>query len=280
MRLSRRQAIAVIGAGVATRLGTAFAQVEATRPVESKRSGDAWIFQGTIVASMIAVPVTFNAGPDFLFEVCTTCPGYSVRTEVAAQLGLHGNDPVFGAKIGEFELDHDAPFDLIPTGSRTPPGLAGVIGLDVFRGLSLGLNFATGELQVGPASLPEPDGQTIFGYAADSIPTVPVTIGDVTFDANVATGQIRSPLLVTDDVAKRIHTLSSADAGEAQVDEKIFKLTEYKLAERPRVGATPLDIDTVISPPPSAVGSLGAIGLKRMVVRIDQRNRRVQIVRG
>lgn len=82
-----------------------------------------------------------------------------------------------------------------------------VVGLNIFHDLSIGFDFPAGELQVGPSALPEPDGKTIFAYADPANPLVPVTIGTVMFDALVSTGQIRSPILVTLEVARQIRTV-------------------------------------------------------------------------
>lgn len=278
--LLRRDLIVAAGAALILPGSSAYAEELMTRGPGFKRSGDKLIVQGELVEHMLAVALSLNDGKPLLFEVCTTCTGgFVFRGDVARAAGITEGS-AFTARLADMDLSKKASVKIVEGQWGLPAPLAGVIGLDVFDDLSVGLDFPSAQLLIGPVDLPPADGLTIFDYTERLAPTVPVRIGDVTFEAVVGTGQIRAPMLVTERVASQLKNSGRTPAGEATDGSKIFELTETILIQKPLVGDVDLSVRSVVSPPPDDKNSIGAEALREVVVKIDQRNKRIQISKG
>lgn len=159
-----------------------------------------------------------------------------------------------------------------------PQPFAGVVGLDVFGELSVGLNFHSGEVLLGPTSLDPPDDRTIFAYDRDDEVVVPVSVADEVFDARLSSGQIRAPLLVTPTLAAKLATSEPQPGGDAYAGGRRFELRQVQLRRNARVGVTELPVSSAVYPGPSDENSLGALGLAGLAIQIDRSNRRVRIL--
>ena len=244
-----------------------------------KRAGDKLIVRGQLVKGMLAVPVALGSQPPILFEVATVARGFVLRSEVAEHLGVKSGDTArsLSTTVADLPVALESELRVLPSGWPLPQPLAGVMCLDAFGPLSAGLNFPAAELLLAPVSLPPPDGRTVLGFSDPLHPTVPVSVGDVTFEAVVGTGQIRSPLLIVPEIAARIVT-DQIDDGEAFDGKRMVKVKKGRLVAPPRVGATALSFAIAVSPPPDTFNNLGAPALQNAALYIDQRNKRIQIV--
>ena len=90
MKVSRRQALGLLGAGATTPLAMGLPQAKETYTSGHRQSAGKWIFRGSIVSSMLAVPITIHQRPELLFEVCSIFSGFSIRSELAQKLDLQG----------------------------------------------------------------------------------------------------------------------------------------------------------------------------------------------
>jgi hypothetical protein len=281
MRLDRRSFCAAAAALLAT---DPLAARKSFLPGGHRRSGANREIRGTLVAGMPAIPVMLGAAGPFLFEIATVGRGFSIRSELARKMGagIRGDGtadlpPAFAADLA---LARPAPAKLFDPGWPLPEPLAGVIGLDVFGDLSLSLDLASGAVGVGPVSLPEPDGKTIFPYRTHDAPVVPVSVAGTTFPARISTGQIRAPLLLRPALARALAAGPAEGAGEAFADGRRFELQRIVLKGPARVGTTPLPASSAVFPGPSEENSLGALGLAGLVLQLDRLNRRVRIAPG
>lgn len=256
-------------------------QARTLLPSGYKRSGPKVIVQGRRVAGMLAVPVYFGAAGPFLIEVSSVGTGFTLRAELAARLGLPRGD----VEPGRLPQPVVADLPLIPVKVRTadpewslPRPLGGTVGLDVFGDLSVMFDFPRARLGLGPASLPPPDGETVFGYAEAGQPSVVATIGGDSFPAVVDTGQIRAPLLLTATLASRLAASHPRTAGEASSGGRLFRLSEVDLPQPLRVGGLALPVRNAVFPGPTQVSNIGVAALAALTVQIDRINRRIQLV--
>ena len=231
---------------------------------------------------MVGVPVTLGGKGPFLFEVATVGRGFSIRSELATTLGAlvrpDGSAALPRALIGDLELERSGAVQLVAPGWGLPKPFVGVIGLDVFGDLSVGLNFRSGEVLLGPASLGPPDARTIFAYERFDEVLVPVSVDGVVFDARVSSGQIRAPLLVNPRLAAKLAASEPQPAGDAYAEGRRFELQRVALRSKARVGVTELPVSSAVYPGPSEENSLGALGLAGLVLQLDRRSRRVRIL--
>ena len=279
--LSRRMFCAV--AALTTLASAAgFAAQTLVLPHGHRRSGRNLKVHGTVEAAMVGIPVTLGGKGPFLFEVATVGRGFSIRSELAAAMGAmvrdDGSAALPPAYVGDLALERSGSAQVVASGWGLPQPFAGVIGLDVFGDLSVGLNFRSGEVLLGPASLGRPDGRTIFAYERFDEVVVPVSVDGGVFEARVSSGQIRAPLLVNPSVAAKLAASEPQPAGDAYAGGRRFELHRVALRGKARVGLTELPISSVVYPGPSEENSLGALGLAGLVIQLDRRNRRVQIL--
>lgn len=251
-------------------------------PGGHRRAGRNLFVSGERIANMLAIPVYFGDAGPFPIEVSSVGSGFALRAELAERFGLRPG-PADPAALPA-PVTADVPLaktrvTVFDPSWRLPQPLAGVAGLDVFGTLSLIFDFPRARLGLGPATLGEPDGETIFSYASVGRLMVPVTVGGITFPAVLNTGQIRAPLLLTPDLAQRLAASASVPAGEASAAGRIVQLREIRLRGQPHVGRVPLSVESALFPPPAAECDLGALALQDIIVDLDQANRRVRLAR-
>lgn len=250
-------------------------------PNGHKRSGPKVIVQGQRIAGMLAVPVYFGAAGPFLVEVSSVATGLTLRAELAARLGLPRRD----VEPSRLPTPVVADLPLSPVKVRIadpewslPRPLDATIGLDAFGELSVMFDFPRARLGVGPGSLPQPDGETIFGYAEPGQPSVVATIAGASFPALIDTGQIRAPLLLTAALASRLAASTPRAAGEASSGGRVFRLSEVDLPQPLRVGAMTLPVRSAVFPGSSLVSNIGVAALAALTVQIDRMSRRIRLV--
>ena len=251
-------------------------------PNGHRRSGRNLKINGTVEAAMVGIPITLGGKGSFLFEVATVGRGFSVRSELAETMGAvmrhDGSAALPPAYVADLALERSGSAQVVAQGWGLPQPFAGVIGLDVFGDLSVGLNFRSGEVLLGPVSLGPPDGRTIFAYERFDEVVVPVSVDGAVFDARVSSGQIRAPLLVNRGLAAKLAASEPQPAGDAYAEGRRFELYRVALRRNARVGVTELPVSSAVYPGPSEENSLGALGLAGLAIQLDRRNRRVRIV--
>jgi hypothetical protein len=276
----RRQFCA--GLAGASFLATAAASKGRFLPNGYRRSGSKLLVQAHRVAGMLAIPVRFGETDVELIEVSSVGSGLSLRAGFANRFGLMPGKVASGAlpaaRVADLPLVMDKVVVRDPSWTLPMP-LAGVAGLDAFGDLSLILDYPGAQIGLGDGVLPEPDRETVFDYAVGGPPSVPITVDGVTFVAILDTGQIRAPLLLTADLARRLGRSEPTPAGEASAGGLTVSLKEIGLRGPARVGRLPLSISSAVFPPPSSGNNLGALALQDLVVDIDRVNRRIRLDR-
>lgn len=187
------------------------AQQQPPRP-ETRALDQAVEFPFHLIGGHILVDgVRVNGRGPYRFLVDTGAQGAGrVSSSIAAELGLpevgragasdgSGGPPVELVIHGVTNLElgplRFANLEMVgrPTSARTE-GVAGVLGVDLFRGNLLTIDYGRGVLRVEPGALPEPDGASVLPLAESPIPTVMAQLGGQALAARIDTG---SPGFIT-----------------------------------------------------------------------------------
>lgn len=152
----------------------------------------------------------------------------------------------------------------------------GILGHPTFRSVLLTLDYPAGEIHVAEGSLPEPDGETIFGDIGKKRPFLPVSFGGARLPILVDSGSLSALTVRASDeleweaepvlhsAAVRYSGIRIEKAGRLAADVPFGPLT----LERPIVDVTPGD-DTRLAGYPI---------LKRFVWTFDQRAKRIRMI--
>jgi hypothetical protein len=171
----------------------------------------------------------------------------------------------------------------IATSAPVRPGkletLDGIIGLGAFDGFIVTLDYPGARLLLERGALPEADGKTVFTYK-DPIPVVPLTIEGKAIEAHLDTGNIRMPVIVPEAFAARLSRNAEArPAGLAHTVSNTIAMKAMPVTGTIAVGQVPLAVTEVGFPSVIDLANLGSLALTNMTIRVDPRNKRVQIVR-
>lgn len=153
--------------------------------------------------------------------------------------------------------------------------LDGIIGVHLFGNHLLTLDYANKRMALSRESLPE----TAISYAAGPGPiSLPLTIGAETLPTHLDTGNSVAPFIVPKAVADRLALQGAPrNTGTARTAISTVQMWEADIRVPVRLGAATLPIKTIGYPSLGESGNLGSKALASAVLRLDQRNRRVQI---
>lgn len=156
--------------------------------------------------------------------------------------------------------------------------LDGIAGLGLFGGALVTIDYGKATMTVEPGSLPEPDGRSVFAYDGP-LPILKVTVEGRTLDAHLDTGNVRAPVIVTEDFAQGLSAKATATpAGVAHTVSSAIPMFKVKLASAPKVGDVSLSVAEAQYPSVAPIGNLGSLALQGMIVRVDTLHRRVQVI--
>lgn len=241
------------------------------------------------------VEITINGKGPYRLAVDTGFPGYAIVSErLAEALNLSktgtmlagdpsGRDPI---QVNRYALKEITLGDIrfknltsaaLPDSSGRPMIEDGILGLAFFSGHTLTIDYDKLELHLSPDPLPESDG-TVFEYSPDPFISIPVTVGTHKQTVHLDTGNGRGALIVPEKVAKSLGTIGiPMNAGVGQTLSNTMNLFKLRLASPVRFGKTILPIQEITYPSVTDFGNLGSLGLRGLILRIDQKNRQVQI---
>jgi len=247
------------------------------------------------IGAMPGIGASINGRGPYTFGIDTGADGFvHLSSQLAQALALpvigeamasdpSGKNPIHirRFKISALQLAGVTFKDLDAEGMPPLPGAAklldGILGMDLFDALTLSLDFKKGE--VGLSSLPAPaaDGRSVFAYEPGPTIRLPVTIGAATYEADLDTGNMGSPLLFPTEWIARLPTHGAPQKrGIAHSISQTVQMYAVPLDAPARVGAVLLPASEVAYPNVAPVANIGSKALQGMVVRIDRANRRVQ----
>jgi hypothetical protein len=159
--------------------------------------------------------------------------------------------------------------------NRLPPGLAGILGLDLFAGFVLTLDAPGRSLGLARGGLPQADGRSVFQSPPGPAIRVPLRIGEHALDADIDTGQVLWPLLVSEAAARALPlTGETRSGGVGRTVSGEYELFVRSLSAEAWLGETRLDIADVAWPSPTPTANLGWRAFAGRALRIDSAARR------
>jgi predicted aspartyl protease len=151
----------------------------------------------------------------------------------------------------------------------------GILGLGLFAGHTLVLDYPSARLSLSRTPLP--------GTAADYVPgprgiILPISIGQETIPAHIDTGNALAPLILPTELAERLPRRGEPRVtGRAASAISTIEVRQVDITGPVRVAGVTLPITAVTYPALGENGNLGSKAFAGAVLRIDQRNRRLQI---
>lgn len=163
-----------------------------------------------------------------------------------------------------------------PASMKRPGNFDGILGLALFQSHTLTLEYAKGQLGLSIEALPE--GADTAASSQDRALTIPIRVGDHQLNVHLDTGNSRGALMLTEaDARAMAPNATPVAAGQAHTISNTVDLFTLAIDVPVHFGPTKLPITQLTYPSVVETGNLGSPGLTGMIVRIDQKNRRVQI---
>lgn len=247
--------------------------------------------------AMPAVAVTIDGKGPFTLGIDTGAPGYlSVTKAIAQAIGLKvaglgvavdpsGRNPIpitryhVGAATLAGLTFHDVEAEEQPVLGGNGPALDGVLGMNLFDGYTLVLDFKQRQVGLSTLRLPPADGLTVLDYPPGGLIRLDVRIGDVVLPAHLDTGQQITALMAPADQIPRLATRGQPrKIGEAHTVSETIEMFAVGLDAPVRVGAVPLPVTEVAYPTVVPVANIGSMALQAMTLRIDRPSRRLQLL--
>jgi predicted aspartyl protease len=232
------------------------------------------------------------AGKPYKFLVDTGAGGHGrISPELAATLGLAvTGEAVAGDGSGRTQTRRTFRIDSLELGAvrfsgldfaevgRLPPGVDGVLGLGLFASHTIAFDFPKAILSLSRAELPA----TALGYAPDPRGiTLPLTIGAEHIQARIDTGNAIGQLVLPADLAERLPKQGEPRVvGLARTAISEMEIRQAEISLPVRLGDTPLSVTSITWPALDDLANLGARAFASSILRIDQRNHRVEVLPG
>lgn len=160
------------------------------------------------------------------------------------------------------------------------PHIDGILGINFFKDALLTLDFPGARVRIAQGSLPAADGGTILDYELiEGNPYIPVTVGGRRMKAELDTGNIR----LLDLPAAWLKPMRLASfprrAGNSSSVSGTVELREVALAAPIVIGRYRIERPEVTFADDFAEANIGSTLWQDFVVTIDQKNRRVRLIR-
>lgn len=244
-----------------------------------------------LVNNIPVVEVTIGGRGPYRFGIDTGAAGHGrISAALATELGLPqvgeartpapggttATRPIFGAgpiALGRVTF-HDAGLLTLSDVRGPNRGWDGILGLDMFAGATLTLDYGNGVAMVGPA--PVTDG--VAATFDHGVPEIPVEVAGRTFRVDLDTGNGAAGFFLAEAEARAL-PLDGApvERGRARTSFGEFAILEAPLAAPITVGGHALAWRQVGWPPARGTGNLGSRALAGTVLRVDRRNARVAV---
>lgn len=160
-------------------------------------------------------------------------------------------------------------------GGRGP--IDGVLGIDLFRGGLVTLDYGRGVLRIAPGALPEADGRAVLALDPDApVPTVEIGLGGQTVKAHIDTGAMGGIAVGQATADALTFVAPPVAAGQARTVSGAFEVRQGRLAGNMTLGGQTFVQPTISVMPHFRVGNLGGDFLRGQVMTLDLAGRRVR----
>jgi len=237
------------------------------------------------------VQVRIGGQGPFLFAIDTAAGGHGrISRALAERLGLSvvgeartpapggttATRPIYGAgpiALGGVTFS-GAGLLVLDTARGPDPGWDGIFGIDMFRDLTLSLDY--GNAVAGLSQAPVTDGVAATFDAG--VPNIPIVIAGRSFQVDLDTGNGAGGLFLPEAEARALPLSGEPVArGRARTSFGELSIMEAPLSAQVTVGGTALNHHMVGWPPARGSGNLGSRALGGTLLRVDRRNGRVSI---
>ena len=243
-----------------------------------------------------AVHVMVNGQGPFLFGIDTGGQGSArVDSALAHRLGL---EVVGQARTGDpsghnTRVMNLVQIDALEIGGARFEGLSaavrdynepragepidGILGFGLFHQALLTLDYPGARVRIEPGELPAADGQEIIPLRLDrGIPSVALTVGPVTIDADVDAGAMGGFMLPASMIGQLKLAAPPKVVGKARTVSNEFEIQEARLDGAVKLGRHEFAGATVGFQPVFPMANVGSRVLRDFVVTFDQKNARVR----
>jgi hypothetical protein len=237
------------------------------------------------------VDVMVNGKGPYRFGIDTGAQGVGrISSDLATQLGLkvagEARTPAPGGTIDTRNIYRAdtlgvggigfAGVDLVamPALPGRPITWSGILGIDLFRKLTLTLDYGRSALKLSHDPVTD-------GVAANfdhGVPSIPLKIGDREITADLDTGNGAAPLFVSEAIAKAVPLSGPAvERGKARTSFGEFSIMEGPISVPVTIGGTALPVHAIGWPSARGEANLGSHGLAGMQLSVDHVSGRVAI---
>ena len=298
-RIMALLALTGLAGGLAAELTSAQAQPTPVRRMRGPADPPPPSFTGertqvalTFEQNIPVVEISLNGRGPYRFAIDTGAVGHGrIRPAVAEALGLEVvGEMQAGDGSGRTQVRRRFEASTLAIGGVTFSEVAlsempalpgrldnvdGILGFHLFASHLLTLDYAGARLILSRDTLPD----SAPRYESGRAPViVPVTIGDLPLPTTVDTGNSVALLIVPASIVDRLpRSGEPRRAGTARTSVSTIEMWEMPLSLPVRMGNVVLPIDRVRYPALDETGNLGSIALRSGILRIDQRNRRIEI---
>lgn len=244
-----------------------------------------------LINNIPVVEVTIGGQGPFLFAIDTGAGGHGrISQALAERLGLSPvgeartpgpggtveSRPIYGA--GPIALGgvtfRDAGLLALSTARGPNPGWDGVLGIDMFRALTLVIDY--GSAVAGVSRVPVTGGVPATFEAG--VPNIPVEISGRAFNVDLDTGNGAAGLFLREADARALPLSGEpVERGRARTSFGEFAVMEAPLGAPVTIGGSALNHRMIGWPPARGEGNLGSRALAGMVLRVDRPNSRVSV---
>ena len=249
-----------------------------------------------IVGAQIVVPVTIDGRGPFRFSLDTGAGRTVVDRSLARELKL----PVIGAsRVGdparpEAIAAEEVRIESLGLGGATVSRLTadswdraeldpaartrGALGMEVFAGRLLTLDYPGRRVVVARGELPAPDGRQVVAYRRSEGGTllVPVSIGQLAIEADLDTGSPEGLALPKSFAGRLTLQGELARIGRGRTAAGEFVVYGARAADTLRVGSIEIERPFLTFNDYLPNANIGYRLLRHLAVTLDQKNRRVR----
>ena len=252
------------------------------------------------IGTMPAVEVMVNGKGPFLFGIDTGAQGQArLDSAVAEKLGIkpagdvqasdgsgRGPQRMQMVRLESIELA-GLRFSDVSAGSRNYKAsprsatMDGIIGLQLFAGYLVTLDFPGKVVRLDRGELPEADGKAILDYKNEGgVPTVDLFVGAMRMSAHFDSGNSIGAFVLPMALVEKLDLASEATVvGKARSLSGDVEIRQARLKESIRLGSHEFADPTITFPALGEAANIGAKSLESFALTFDQRNNRLRLVR-
>lgn len=268
-------------------------QVQRSGPPPVTVEGDCAAVPMELRDNIPTVEVTIGDHGPYRFAIDTGAQGHGrISAALAQTLGLAtvgeartpapggtvASRPIFGVPDLRLGNLHFRNLELLAGAEIRGPaqGWDGILGIDLFRALTLGIDYANGMAGARRAGLTGGASASFDG----PVPAVPIQVNGQTVNVTLDTGNGAAPLFLREEAARALPLAGPAvERGHARTSFGEFAIMEAPVAIPVTLAGTALSVTTIGWPALRGDGNLGSRGLAGTLLEVDRRSGRVAVTR-